>query len=1003
MPFQLKTVNKPTDAPSIAVYANFREFQDKAPRDSKYLTHGGVLMQKKRINKDNFRDVAVEVAEGSAPAADIPRAETLIQEAIKNDTKAGAVAVKQPSEPVKVSQPEKLVPTSPPLDLGALGKVLSEAIASSMAGSNAKAAEAWSSALKSAVEESNTRLQTTLEGLSLTYMELGGKVAEALNSGVLDQVADKRFQDIQKTLEALNEKALAEIRKDKSGIEEIRNEIDKKLGNLGHLASDIQEDSTDVMRRVEKFKLGTAEMLQQQVTQLQKQLADVHDENTKLSRELLEIRCNLGEANPEYVHDLEKRVASLSALKSEILEKDLQLQQHEGELSSLRALSKAKLRDFHDHQRLEELESLAQGYEREKEEWQSQLDETSRELTRTKKRLLEANENVRLLRESAMSTQDLELSLRDARQLEQTRARELYDTQHARDLLANQLADCELALAQGEQHYRETLLAADRKALQEDFRIREKRFDDELSRLQDALEREIERNQWLEEQREVLQAKAEKIAADKLEIQGQVEAGLPQAYQRALAEIKHLREDELRLAALSADCAHHQQLEKNLQDNIAALREDEGRVQEQVASLRKVVGELTAEQEKLDALKKKIENDRFKIEADLETDPIAGTFKVKADETEKGWLNGIRKGIREEGFEISDRLLYAFHTALKCQDISPLTLLMGISGTGKSELPRLYSAFGGIHFHLAAVQPNWDSPSDLFGFYNYAEARPKLEPLSRHLLQFLPTVKSTGETRPKRGDELLLVLLDEMNLARVEYYFSDLLSRLEARRSLLGKLVDKDSHLRASISLDMGASESRHLFLDSNVMFVGTLNQDESTLEVSDKVVDRANAITFPRPKSFCPISTKKATTAETLNWRLSRQLWDEWCRGSNHGSHDADELQSKFQKINGALKHVERGVAHRVFQAVQRYVESYPVFAADNPQKAAEMALVDQFAMKILPKLKGVPTDTQDGKACLAGIENVLPEDLREDFNHARRGDFFDWQGCEKLFETGS
>jgi hypothetical protein len=1003
MPFQLKTVNKPTDAPSIAVYANFREFQDKAPRDSKYLSHGGVLMQKKRINKDNFHDVAIEVAEEAAPVVDIPRAETLIQEAIKNEAKAEPATAKPPSELVKVHQSEKVVPALATLDLGALGKVLSEAIASSIAGSNATAAEAWSVALKTAVEESNTRLQTTLEGLSLTYIELGSKVTEALNSGVLDQVADKRFGDVQAALEALNEKALTEIRNEKSGIENIRSEIDKKLGNLGHLASDIQEDSADVMRRVEKFKLGTAEVLQQQVTQLQKQLADVHDENTKLSRELLEIRCNLGEANPEYVHDLEKRVASLSALKSEILEKDLQLQQHEGELSSLRAMSKAKLRNFKDHQRLEELESLAQGYEREKEEWQSQLDETSREFSGTKRRLQEARENVRLLTESARSLEDLELSLRNARQLEQTRSRELYETQNAKELIENQLAERELALTLGEQHYREALLASDRIALQDEFLTRERRFDEELNRLEAALQRETSRNEWLEEQREALQVKADQIAAEKLEIQGQVEAGLPQAYQNALAKIKELRLDEERLAALSASCAHHQQLEKNLQDNIAALRVDEGRVQEQVASLHKVVGELTAEQGKLDALKKKIESDRTKIEADLETDPIVGTFKVKNDGTEEGWLKGIRKGIREEGFEISDRLLHAFHTALKCQDISPLTLLMGISGTGKSELPRLYSAFGGIHFHLAAVQPNWDSPSDLFGFYNYAEARPKLEPLSRHLLQFLPTVKSTGETRPKRGDELLLVLLDEMNLARVEYYFSDLLSRLEARRSLLGKLVDKDSHLRASISLDMGASESRHLFLDSNVMFVGTLNQDESTLEVSDKVVDRANAITFPRPKSFCPISTKKAATAEILNWRLSRQLWDEWCRGTNHGSHDANELQSKFQKINGALKHVERGVAHRVFQAVQRYVESYPIFAAGNPVKAAEMALVDQFAMKILPKLKGVPTDTQDGKACLEGIKSVLPEDLMEDFNHARRGDFFDWQGCEKLFEVHS
>jgi hypothetical protein len=990
------------DEPKIVVYLDYQDFRDKAPRDSKYLSHGGVLLQKKRINKENFLDVAVEVAESSAPSQEFPHAEALVDAATKDDSNP-APATNTPSTKPLPSATAQPVATAPPINFDALGKALSDAITNSVQGSTGKAAEAWTAALKTAVEESNSRLKETLEKLSNSYLELGSKVTDALNSGVLDQVADKRFQEIQKTIEELNHKALAEIQKDKVGIEEIRDEIDKKLGNLGHLASDIQEDSEAVMRRVEKFKLGTAEMLQQQVEQLQKQLSEARDDNTKLSKELQEIRCSLGEANPEYIHDLERKVASLASLKTEILDKDLQIQQMEGELGSLRALSQAQLKDFRDHQRLEELEELSRGYEWDREEWQRQLEEMTLDLAGSQRRLKEARETARLLTESARSMEDLEKSLREARQLAETRSRELEEILHAKEYIENQLAERELALAQGEQHYRENLLAADRIALQDEFRTRERRFDEELNRLESALQRETSRNEWLEEQRVALQARADQIAAEKLEIQGQVEAGLPQAYQNALAKIKELRLDEERLASLSASCAHHQQLEKSLQDSIAALREEEGRMQTEIASMRKVLGELTAEQEKLNALQKKIQSDRLKIEEDLVTDPIAGVFEIKTEQTEEGWLKGIRKGIREEGFEISDRLLHAFHTALKCQDISPLTLLMGISGTGKSELPRLYSALGGIHFHLAAVQPNWDSPSDLFGFYNYAEARPKLEPLSRHLIQFLPTLGKDGDTRPKRGDELLLVLLDEMNLARVEYYFSDLLSRLEARRSLLGKLVDKDSHLRASISLDMGASESRHLFLDSNVMFVGTLNQDESTLEVSDKVLDRSNAITFPRPKSFCPVTKATAATGKSADWCLSRQTWDEWCKGKGQTSIDTDKLQAKFQKINGALKHVERGVAHRVFQAVQRYVESYPVFAAGSAEKAAEMALVDQFAMKILPKLKGVPTDTQDGKACLGGIESVLPDDLKEDFAHARRGDFFEWQGCEKLFEIQS
>ena len=120
---------------------------------------------------------------------------------------------------------------------------------------------------------------------------------------------------------------------------------------------------------------------------------------------------------------------------------------------------------------------------------------------------------------------------------------------------------------------------------------------------------------------------------------------------------------------------------------------------------------------------------------------------------------------------------------MKIGDISPLVVLAGISGTGKSELPRRYAEGMGLHFVILPVQPRWDSPQDLFGFYNYLEKRYKATELARAMVQFelynqtlwpLPT-----NWDHSRSDRMLLVLLDEMNLARVEYYFSEFLSRLE--------------------------------------------------------------------------------------------------------------------------------------------------------------------------------------------------------------------------------
>ena len=160
-------------------------------------------------------------------------------------------------------------------------------------------------------------------------------------------------------------------------------------------------------------------------------------------------------------------------------------------------------------------------------------------------------------------------------------------------------------------------------------------------------------------------------------------------------------------------------------------------------------------------------------------DPIFTDIKRTnfATSEENDWLDDILNKIEESGFFFPKRLLYAFHTSLKIAEWAPLTILMGVSGTGKSELPRLYARFGGFQYCPVAVQPNWDSPQDLFGFFNYMDNRFNATPLLRSMVQS-QRAKDNGGFE----DGMLLVLLDEMNLAKVEQYFSDLLSLLELRR-----------------------------------------------------------------------------------------------------------------------------------------------------------------------------------------------------------------------------
>ncbi len=353
---------------------------------------------------------------------------------------------------------------------------------------------------------------------------------------------------------------------------------------------------------------------------------------------------------------------------------------------------------------------------------------------------------------------------------------------------------------------------------------------------------------------------------------------------------------------------------------------------------------------------------------------------VYEHEDEAEWLSMIEAKIAEANFRFSPRLLRAFHTSLKTSSIAPITILSGISGTGKSELPRLYSDLGGLEFLNVAVQPNWDSPEDLFGFFNYTDGRYRARPLARLLAQ----ANHFGEV-PSLEKHMCVVLLDEMNIARIEYYFSELLSKLETRRGLTRGC---DGFERGSVEIDAGAGkEAAHLFLDHNVLFVGTMNEDESTLSLSDKVKDRAQFLTFPAPRVFQTRSQALVTRRDTA---LPRATWERWTtpEAARRGSLQ-DALNGDCREINEALGGVGRAIGHRVFQAMLDYLVQYP-----QGPNSDDDARADVFAMKVIPKLQGIETRSRAGKTCLDGLRQVLPSSLHEAFGRAREGDFFAWQG---------
>jgi len=389
------------------------------------------------------------------------------------------------------------------------------------------------------------------------------------------------------------------------------------------------------------------------------------------------------------------------------------------------------------------------------------------------------------------------------------------------------------------------------------------------------------------------------------------------------------------------------------------------------------------------------------------------------------WLNGIEASCDNYGLHFNPRILKAFHTALKTAEWSPLTVLAGVSGTGKSELPRLYSHFGGLFFDPLSVQPNWDSQESMLGFFNSIDNKFDAQPVLRFLAQ---SQKAWSEEYPGLDDAMCMVLLDEMNLAHPELYFAEFLSKLELRRGM-----KKDDVPKLPVKIGAGL-EPYGLPLGRNVLWTGTMNQDETTKSLSDKVLDRSIVIHFPRPTTLKRRLKLEALDARNRGVLLHKNDWFGWMAriteeikgkttkrpGSNLTETEIAPFKKFIEDMNSHLGAVGRAIGHRVWQSVEYYMANYPdvrVIKAKPEdeqdkqalQKFLHIAFEDQLVQKVMPKLRGIETRGDSMTKCLDKIKSQIVTGINDEkFNLAYDFDLscelgygqFIWQSANYLKE---
>ena len=257
-----------------------------------------------------------------------------------------------------------------------------------------------------------------------------------------------------------------------------------------------------------------------------------------------------------------------------------------------------------------------------------------------------------------------------------------------------------------------------------------------------------------------------------------------------------------------------------------------------------------------------------------------------------------------------------------------LVILQGISGTGKTSLPYAWGKFLENDTQIASVQPSWRDRSELFGYFNEFTKRFSETEVLKRMYEATYT------------DKVYLTILDEMNIARVEYYFAEMLSILEmpSRDEWVVDLVPSG-----------WPTDPKHIIngrfnLPANMWYVGTANNDDSTFAISDKVYDRAIPIN---------IDTKgvKFDAPYTENLNLSYVHLEEMFAKAKEELKVGDETLAKITQLDDyVIEHFRLAFGNRIVKQLRDFV---PVYVACGGTEVDGLDYV--LTNKIFRKFEGL------------------------------------------------
>lgn len=352
--------------------------------------------------------------------------------------------------------------------------------------------------------------------------------------------------------------------------------------------------------------------------------------------------------------------------------------------------------------------------------------------------------------------------------------------------------------------------------------------------------------------------------------------------------------------------------------------------------------------------------------------------------TEIKFLNEFREKTLKKGLYYTKTDLYNFHISVKS---NMLTILAGMSGTGKTQIAKCYAETMGLfeenrNLLFLPISPSYTEPEDLLGYLNTSTGL--YVPSSTGLVDLLIEAE-------KNKDKMYAVIFDEMNLAQIEHWFAPFISLLELDvRERKLPLYSEDcichNKMKYNSSVNIG----------NNILFIGTVNLDETTKDLSDRVLDRANIISLKK-RSFAELkendnNINQEIDEQELVKNVSFNEYNSWINNKNFiNIFNLEELKF-FDELHDLLSSQEsiKGISFRVLQGIAKYISNIPYDDEDEPLISRNEAFDICVKQRILTKIKGSDRE----------LDGLINSDYTNETNIGELYNFFSSEKAKKLSE---